>query len=210
MKSDVIRVMNTGEGIETALSAASATALYRGLGHKEALHLRLLAEETLGMMRQITKENEADFWIDSKGREFELHLVAHPAVTGSMRRELLSVSTSGKNEAAKGFTGKLRDIFERALTPETADDSDYYVQGLILPPEFCAADPAAFSVSAGVVTWSMQKYRDSVKAEEEKSEKAREEWDELEKSIVANIADEIRISVTKDTVGMTVYKNFAK
>ena len=148
MKSDVIRVMNTGEGIETALSAASATALYRGLGHKEALHLRLLAEETLGMMRQITKEKEADFWIDSKGREFELHLVAHPAVTGSMRRELLCVSTSGKNEAAKGFTGKLRDIFERALTPETADDSDYYVQGLILPPEFCAADPAAIGHQA--------------------------------------------------------------
>ena len=208
MKSDVIRVMNTGEGTETALSAATASALYRGLGHKEALHLRLLAEETLGMMRQITKEKEADFWIDSNGGKFELHLVAHPTVTGSMRRELLSVSTSGKNEAAKGFTGKLRDIFDRALAPETADDSDYYVQGLILPPEFCAADPTAYSMSAGIITWSMQKYRDSVK--EENSEKAREEWDELEKSIVANIADEIRISITKDKVEMTVFKNFAR
>ena len=93
MKSDVITVNNRGDGIEEALAASSSSALYRGLGHKEALHLRLLAEETLGMMRQITKEETAQFWVDSDGKSFELHLVAHPSVTGAMRAELLKVDS---------------------------------------------------------------------------------------------------------------------
>ena len=38
--------------------------------------------------------------------------------------------------------------------------------------------------------------------------KAREEWDELEKSIVANIADEVSIAIRGSEVEMTVYKNF--
>ena len=211
MKSDVITVNNRGDGIEEALAASSSSALYRGLGHREALHLRLLAEETLGMMRQITKEETAQFWVDSDGKSFELHLVAHPSVTGAMRAELLKVATSGKNEAARGVMGKIRDRFNGALSPETDEVvGDYYTQGLILPPEYMAADPTSYSMTAGIMTWSMQKYRESVKSEKPDSEKAKEKWDELEKSIVANLADEVRIGISKDKVEMTVYKKFAE
>ncbi len=51
MKSDVIKLTMAGDGIEDALHAASDSAAYRGLGKKEALHLRLLTEEMLGMLR---------------------------------------------------------------------------------------------------------------------------------------------------------------
>ena len=77
MKSDVIRVTNAGKGIEEALEAASASARYRELGKKEALHLRLLAEEMLGMVRQITGDAEAEFWTESD--ELEKSIVANIA-----------------------------------------------------------------------------------------------------------------------------------
>jgi len=205
MRSDIVNVTSSGDGTEEALRAAYDSASYRGLDKKKALHLRLLAEEMLGMVRQITGETEAEFWVESKGTSYELHLVAYPIVTGSMRKELLKVSSSGKNEAAKGFMGKLRDIFDRALVSDDMGGlSDYYAHGIVMPGEI--ADPVTYAVSSNMVTWSMQKYKASI--EEAQDAAAKEEWDELEKSIVASIADEVRISITGSKVEMTVYKKF--
>jgi len=215
MKSDVIRVMNSGEGMEAALRAASASAEYRGLPRKEAIRVRLLAEEMLGMLRQIAGETEADFWAESEGKSFELHLTARPLVTGKMRRELLAVSSSGKNAAAVGVMGKLRDVFEQAFAAtdfsDPADYSRFYLRGLVLSdaPEM---DTMGFAMNAALradtMSWSMQRLRESVEREKGDSPEAREEWDELEKSIVASIADEVKIAITGNAVEMTVYKKF--
>lgn len=209
MKTDKITVTNTGQGMAEAVEQAAVAAAYRGLTGKEALHLRLLAEEMLGMLRQITGETEAVFWVESEEKRFQLHLVAHPLITGEMRKELLSVSSSGKNAAAVGVMGKLRDIFERAFDATPVDDpAGYYMQGLVYPSEMGGMDPMAFAATANVVSWSMKKYRSSVEVEMAEDAKAQEEWDELEKSIVANIADEVSIAIRGSEVEMTAYKNF--
>ncbi len=211
MRSDIVNVTNSGDGTDTALSAASASAIYRGLEKKDAIHLRLLAEEMLGMVRQITGDTEAEFWVESDGMLFELHLLAYPMITGKMRKELLKTSSSGKNEAAKGFMGKIRDIFDRALAIEDVGDSpDYYARGLVLPSDMFMTDQMIYAATANMVTWSMQNYKNTVEDESSHDSAAKEEWDELEKSIVANIADEVKIAISGDRVEMTVYKNFKK
>ena len=53
MKTDKITVTNAGQGMAEAVDQAAAAAAYRGLTGKEKVHLRLLAEEMLGMLRQI-------------------------------------------------------------------------------------------------------------------------------------------------------------
>jgi len=60
-----------------------------------------------------------------------------------------------------------------------------------------------------MVNWSMQSYRSAIEGSS-RGAGAKDEWDELEKSIVANIADDVRIAISGDEVGMTVYKNFEK
>ena len=60
--------------------------------------------------------------------------------------------------------------------------------------------------TAEACSWSMQKYKSSLKHEMTGDEEAKAEWDELEKSIVANIADEIKIAITGNGVEMTVFK----
>ena len=210
MKTDVVRVKTTGEGVDAALQAASAAAVYRGLDKKASLHLRLLAQEMLGMARQITGVNDADFWLESEGMSFELHLEVHPFLTGDMRRRLLDASSSGKNAAASGFMGKLRDIIDRALAAdELGGQPDYYFQGLMGATDMEMADPLMSSATASIASWSMRNYRTAVGQETGSSRKAREEWDELEKSIVANIADEVKISIIGSQVEMIVYKDFA-
>ena len=209
MKSDIIMVTNEGTGIRESIEQAVSSAAYRGLNNKETLRLRLLSEEMLGMLREIAGKTEARFWVESEGKKFQLHMLACPQITEPMRKELLSVSSSGKNAAAVGVMGKLRDIFERAFdASEIGDQNSYYMQGLLLSASAEGIDPLVYSANANMVTWSMQKFKSTVKEEKETSEEALEEWDELEKSIIANLADEVRIAIRGNKVEMTVYKDF--
>ena len=210
MITDIVKIKNTGEGIDAAFDAAAAAAQYRGLDKKSALHLRLLTEEMLGMISQITGTNDADFWVTSKRDQFELHLVAYPALTADMRAELIKTSTSGKNSAAKGIMGKVRDVFEKALLNNIAfsDQTEQSARAAISPTDPQNPEPAYYSAAASRMIWSLMSYKSSV--QEEKDDKAKDDWDELEKSIVANIADEIKIAIIGDKVEMTVYKNFNK
>ena len=216
MKSDIVRVTNGGEGVDEALQAASASAAYRGLEKKESIRLQLLAEEMLGMLRQITGETEAKFWLTSEGKRFELHLKAQPLMSGRMRRELLSVASSGENAAAVGFMGKLREMFECAFSNtdprDLTDYSRFYIHGLTLPVGPDSVDPMAFALNASLqdeaVNWSMQQLKANVEQKKDGNPEASAEWDELEKSIVANLADEITVAIRGGEVEMTVYKSF--
>ena len=188
MKSEKITVTSTGKGMAEALATTVDTAANCGLTGKDAIRLKLLSEETLGMLRQITGEVSAVFWIESEGKRFELHLAAHPVITETMRAELLSVSSSGKNAAAVGLMGKLKDIFERAIAVRESGMANV--------------------ATAKSVNWSMKEYKTVAEQQMAKDAKAREEWDELEKSIVANIADEVTVAIRGGKVEMTVYKQF--
>lgn len=211
MKSDTIHIDNQGVGFQDALAHTAKAARFRALTDRESLRLRLLAEEMLGMLKEITGQTEAKFWVESEGKRFELHLLAHPTVTGRMREELLSVSSTGKNAAAIGVMGKIRDIFERAFdAPELSDSSSYYMQGLLLTSSAEGSDPMTYSVNASMVSWSMQKYKTTVAEQMESEPAAKEEWDELEKSIVANLADEVSIAIRGKEVEMVVYKAFGQ
>ena len=74
MKTDVITVSAKGKRMETALEQVEKVAAYKGLSPKNTLHLRLLTEEMMSMMRSITGEPEGEFWIEDNDGEFALHL----------------------------------------------------------------------------------------------------------------------------------------
>ena len=47
MKTDVVVISREGHSMEAVLGQVDAVAAYKGLSRKGALHLRLLAEETM-------------------------------------------------------------------------------------------------------------------------------------------------------------------
>ena len=118
MKSDVISIDSMGNGFREAIEQTGKTAAFNGLNQSESLDLQLLTEETLSLVRSITGEVRADFWIESENRTFELHLSTETVMDKEKRRELIESSTTKKNEAATGFLGKLRNAFEEAMTSE--------------------------------------------------------------------------------------------
>lgn len=124
MKSNVIIIDNQGNGFENTIEEARKVAAYEGLGHKESIHLQLCAEEMLSLVRSVTGELKASFWIETEGKSFRLHVSTKTVLDREKRAQLLGASTSGKNEAAKSFLGYLRNAFERALTAEVNNNSD--------------------------------------------------------------------------------------
>ena len=118
MKSDVIIIDNQGNGFEKTIEEARKVAAYEGLNHKESLHLQLCAEEMLSLVRSVTGELKASFWVETEDKTFCLHVSTEATLDKEKRNQLLASSTSGKNEAAKSFLGYLRNMFEEALTSE--------------------------------------------------------------------------------------------
>ena len=53
--------------------------------------------------------------------------------------------------------------------------------------------------------WSLRAYRDAVS---DRKEEETEKWDELEKSITAKLADDVKIFIRKNTVEMVIEKTF--
>ncbi|MBQ3707857.1 MAG: hypothetical protein II889_08105 [Clostridia bacterium] len=201
MKSDVIHVTNEGKGFDEALAQAEAVARFRELDRKSALHLRLLTEEMTGMMRAMTGDRDADFWIDDADGTTYLHLAVITPMNADLRKKLLSAATSGKNSAAKGVTGKLRDLLERFLEPDNALVPDDLFTGMDYA--YSGGDFAALSAaSAGL--WSMNRYKAAVEA----GRAPKEDWDELEKSVVARLADDVKIGIAGQNVEMVISKRF--
>ena len=204
MRTREITVTSRGLGMHDALGMTETLGTESGLGQKEVLHLRLLAEELFGMLKGIAGDVEALYWMEIEGKSFEMHMKSSFEMTKEMREELLSASTSGENEAARGFMGRLRDMIAVKLLPSQEGPSEL---ALSLINAAWAAPAGNHLVNSSDV-WSMQQYKSEVESGRSEREDAQEAWDELEKSIVANVADEVRISIVGSTVEITIFKAF--
>ena len=200
MKTDVINVSSRGSRMETVLQQADFVAEYKGLSRKNALHLRLLTEEMMGIIRSITGETEGEFWIEDNDDVFQLHLRVNTTMDSEKRERLLSTSTSGKNESARGFMGRLRNFFDVEADADVAASAG---------PLFSAMYSDSSTGSALDYEWSLLRYQEQLNSRGENDPIAREAWDELEKSVVAHVADDVKISIRGRTVEMTIVKKMA-
>lgn len=124
MKSNVIMIDKQGNGFAESLAETRKVAAYEELGHKDSLYLQLCTEEMLSLVRSVTGELSASFWIETEGKTFRLHVSTRAALDREKRAQLLEVATSGRNEAAKSFLGWIRDMFEDALMAEADHNND--------------------------------------------------------------------------------------
>ena len=196
MKTERISINNRELGMTVALSMTEKLGAEQGLERKQILHLRLLAEELFSMLRSLTGEVDAEYWLEYEGKRFDIHMKSDVVLTDELRQQFLSASTSGENAAAKGVMGKLRVMIAEALV--TRPSVPAFSLGLV-----SAASPTAQVAGANAYQWSMEKYKAEVK-----KQKDEESWDELEKSIVANIADEVSVRIIGANVEIIVTKAF--
>ena len=200
MRTDIITVSSSGSQMEKALEQAEKVAAYKGLPAQSALRLRLLTEEMMGMMRSITGEKQGQFWIEDENGVYQLHLQVKTRMTNEKRESLLEVSSSGKNEAAKGLMGRLRDFFDRGSDEDIFQASPMLMSGMYEHSSSPSLD----------WEWKMTQYQMALEeGVRHDDKKAQEAWDELEKSVVAHAADEIQVCIRGQTVEMTIVKSLS-
>lgn len=207
MTTDQIFVKNDGTGIERALEIPDSFAQKEGITGKDALHIRLLAEEMLGMVSAIAGEFSASFWMEGDNTECRLCLEAKTIMDIEKRRGLLAASSTGKNEAAKGVMGKIMELIEVGMENYEEVNKLQMMYGGS-PLNYGTMGMESAEMSQAVLTWSLQRYRDNVSGQTDEDHASEEAWDELEKSVVANLADDVRVGIKKDNVTIIIYKKF--
>ncbi len=198
MVTEKIRVSGSADDRKAALAVVNSFAEKNALTEKNIVHLRLLCEEMLGMICAVGGDFSADFWVEGDAKKCTLDLSAKTKMTVQKRQELLKLSTSGKNASAGGIMDRVREEMEIYLLSleEGAEDStgiDYGVETLA----GCAKDGSE---------WKLSDYKGSV--ERRKDSERIAEWDALEKSIVANIADDVSVGIKNDKVNVIITKTF--
>ena len=208
MSTERIKITNTGSGMNYALNLTENFSQTLNLNSKMTSRLRLLTEEMLSMVRSITENFTAEFYIEAEDNICRFHLEARSDLDYRKRRELLSVSTEGKNIAPVGIMEKIRGIFEAGLVhmEDSFNLQAEYGGGYL---DYGMLGSIDAGMSQAVYAWSMQKYKDSVNSQRQDEDNAAavDAWDELEKSIIANIADEVQVGVTKSGVELIITKS---
>ena len=130
MRSNTITIDNHGNGFQAVATEAKKVAAYVEMAPEAYQHMQLLIEEMLSVA-QSADDLEASFWIECEDGAYDLHLTARTELNKEQRYQLLSTTTSGKNEAANTFRGRLRARFEQARASEVDHSYEELPQELL-------------------------------------------------------------------------------
>ena len=199
MKSNVCKIEKGTRDLEAILKESERVAEYNGLTHKQTLQLRLLCEEIDGMLPNITDDFEGELWIDYDQGVCKINVSINILeFTADKKEELIGIAKNKKNAAAVGIVGKIRNAIENFfLNGEAIGAFDVAAENFYLATGYNKAIDYSY-------VWTLDQYRNAVK----KDEKA-EEWDELEKSVIASVADDVIVGVKGNRADITIVKKFA-
>ena len=217
MKSSVINVKRDADNLSDILSEVQKSASYADLDTKKTLRLRLLAEELVGMLKELSGDYAGEFWVEYEDHKFELItcIYVNEVMDNKTKKGFIAVSSDKKNAAAKGIMGKIRDVVENMLYPETAAYSSGSAltqieieamlgEGSVQKKNSdISVDDIVDDITFGD-SWSLNQYKIKQRDNDNK-----EPWDEIEKSIIANIADDVTVSVKGKQVEIVITKYFA-
>ena len=174
---------------------AELMARYNGLDKKSTRTLRLLAEEMSCMLPKLLTFGDGSFWIENEGRNYELHLSVKVNTYERRMLERRRKLSSVQNAASSGTVGIKEKIVAAAEWLMYGKDRPLREKGSAMP---------GIKSGANSAVWSLLGYRDSIRDKQG----FKQESDELEKSIIANLADDVTVGITKTTLEIAVKKNF--
>ena len=198
MKSNVCKIEKGIGDLSAILAESEKVAEYIGLDHKQAMKLRLICEEIDGLLPNITDEFEGDFWIEHEDGTCKVNVsITVPEFNATKKKELIALANDKRNAAASGIVGKIRNAIENFFLSEGSTNA---------LDTSSITFHAATGYSEGVdysYLWTLQQYKGTM--EKEKTE----DWDELEKSVIASVADDVIVGVRGNRADIVIVKKFA-
>ena len=199
MKSNVCKIDKGTKDLDAIFQECEKVAVYNDLTHKQSLQLRLICEELDGMLPNIIEDFDGDFWIEFENGVCKVNVsIQLEDLPGDKKKELIGIAKNKKNAAYVGIVGKIRAAIE-----------NFYLDDEMF--QACAMSMGSFHMAATFgagmeypYLWSLEEYRAVVKKEDEG-----ERWDELEKSVIASVADDIIVGVKGKQADIIIIKKFA-
>ena len=199
MRSNVCKIEKGTRDLGAILKESERVAEYNALTHKQAMQLRLLCEEIDGMLPNIIDDFEGELWIGFEDGVCKINVsIQIPELNTAKKDELIAIARNKKNAAAVGIVGKIRDAVEDFFLDEERREAMALSSGA-----FGFGNGYSESVNYSYL-WSLEQYRSSVKKEEQA-----EAWDELEKSVIASVADDVIVGVKGRQANVIIVKKFA-
>ena len=198
MRSNICKIEKGTKDLAAILKESERVAEYNGFTHKQTLQLRLLCEELDGMLPYIINDFDGDFWIEYEDGVCKINAsVQIPAFNTDKKEELIGVAKNKKNAAAVGIVGKIRDALENFFMNEESASAFGPWSGT-----YFLANGYGENMNYAYL-WSLEQYRGTVKQEERS-----EAWDELEKSVIASVADDVIVGIKGKQADITIIKKF--
>ena len=196
MISNKCKIENGTMDLAVILKESDKVAVYNGLDSKQTLQLRLLCEELDGMLPNIIDTFNGDFWIEFEDGVCKVNASIDILEFSADKKEaLIEIAKSKKNASAVGIVGKIRSAIETLFLDkdafENCDMAMLFNEGIKYSVGMEALD-----------SWNLNNYRNVVKKENV------EDWDELEKSIIANLADDVIVGVKGKKANIVIVKKF--
>ena len=194
MKSNVCKIEKGNNGLEAIFKESEKVAKYNNLTHKQTLQLRLLCEEIDGMLPNIIDDFEGCLWIDFEDGICKVNVsIQMPKFEVEKKEELINIAKNKRNASAVGVLGKIRSMVENVFLDENV------LRGY-------AISSGSFNVYGGMdysSYWSLAQHKEIVKKENNE-----EAWDELEKSVISSVADDVIVGVQGKNVDIIIVKKF--
>ena len=108
-------IVAAGEGNEGMLNVFKKVDTFckrHRVSKKESTHLRILSEELVNIVQTDEGTFDGEFAISLRGQICEIHVQKEMVLDDAGKRNLLAVSSSGRNMAQKGMMGTLRSVFD--------------------------------------------------------------------------------------------------
>lgn len=208
MKSDVFMVNSDAERMAAARYATENFAWQAKLDKRSTLRLDLLVEETLGMMKVMVDDFYGRLWFVGDDKACEIYLEATANMDADRKQELLSMSSTGKNASAKGFMAMVGEVITNALHNISGAVNDAYgtnAMSIGYVPQSGMGTPNLYDMTP---LWTLEQYRTNLEQGRLSADQLERAKNDLEKSIVANIADNIIVGVKGDRIELVITKRF--
>lgn len=209
MQTNKLPVKSTDIRLPAAMKITEDAAMRLNLSKKETLQLQLLVEETLGMVRALTEDFEGAFWLDYEGRTCRVCLEVETNMSLERKEMLLALSSTGENASRKGFMGRIADLMENGLLfydDVGAMQARYGLQMNLSESGYAGTGGEMISFPV----WTLSSYREKLSQETKNAPSSNEAWDELEKSIVAKLSDDVIVGVKNRKAEFTIEKTFKR
>jgi hypothetical protein len=199
MRSNVCKIEKGTKDLKEILKECERVAEYNGLSHKQALQLRLLCEEIDGMLPNIIDDFDGALWIDFEDGVCKVNVsIQIPEFNSDKKEELIQIAKNRKNASAVGIVGKIRDTLENFFMDEEK------MAALALATNASGLGSGLNEAVDYSYLWRLEEYKISMNREEQA-----EAWDELEKSVIASVADDVIVGVKGKRAEIVMIKKFA-